>query len=308
MPARRRSRPMDLAVAETGMEYGGITPIGLPPAWPLLVDGAVVATPEVIVGSGLRRSKLALPGCLADRAPGRRGRRRPGPVTGPHPERAALGVAMTALSAASSVVEPQAEPAEPETRDRLPVERRGRGRSPGARRGGGRWPSGRSSGAGSGPGRRPGPGRRTPGSAPRRPPAPAASGATASMRMPAPSGSLNSAARRVGPGHVGDPPSTVPAVVDRHQHLGVGRRGRPRRAARRRSRPLRRPRGRWRRRRRPSARRAHRGPRARGGRTAGRASPDGHPAERLSPPAVSYRRRRWTSPCPPSCRPCATRR
>jgi prolyl-tRNA editing enzyme YbaK/EbsC (Cys-tRNA(Pro) deacylase) len=44
------------------MEHGGITPIGLPAAWPLLVDGAVVATPEVIVGSGLRRSKLALPG------------------------------------------------------------------------------------------------------------------------------------------------------------------------------------------------------------------------------------------------------
>ncbi|HEX2562778.1 MAG TPA: YbaK/EbsC family protein [Acidimicrobiales bacterium] len=61
--ARKASfAPMDLAVAETGMEYGGITPIGLPPAWPLLVDGAVVDTPEVIVGSGLRRSKLALPG------------------------------------------------------------------------------------------------------------------------------------------------------------------------------------------------------------------------------------------------------
>jgi prolyl-tRNA editing enzyme YbaK/EbsC (Cys-tRNA(Pro) deacylase) len=61
--ARKASfAPMDLAVAETGMEYGGITPIGLPPDWPLLIDRAVVDAPEVIVGSGLRRSKLALPG------------------------------------------------------------------------------------------------------------------------------------------------------------------------------------------------------------------------------------------------------
>ena len=32
---------MDTAVAESGMEYGGITPIGLPAGWPLLVDAAV---------------------------------------------------------------------------------------------------------------------------------------------------------------------------------------------------------------------------------------------------------------------------
>jgi prolyl-tRNA editing enzyme YbaK/EbsC (Cys-tRNA(Pro) deacylase) len=61
---------MGLAVAETGMEYGGITPLGLPPDWPLLVDRAVVATPEVIVGSGVRRSKLALPGAWLAGLPG----------------------------------------------------------------------------------------------------------------------------------------------------------------------------------------------------------------------------------------------
>lgn len=54
--------PVDLAVAATGMEYGGITPIGLPPGWPVLVDAAVVATPLVVIGSGVRRSKLLLPG------------------------------------------------------------------------------------------------------------------------------------------------------------------------------------------------------------------------------------------------------
>jgi prolyl-tRNA editing enzyme YbaK/EbsC (Cys-tRNA(Pro) deacylase) len=69
--ARKASfAPMDLAVAETGMEYGGITPIGVPPDWPLLIDQAVVATPEVIVGSGVRRSKLALPGAWLAGLPG----------------------------------------------------------------------------------------------------------------------------------------------------------------------------------------------------------------------------------------------
>ena len=57
----------DIAVAETGMEYGGITPIGLPDGWPVLVDAAVAACPQVVIGSGLRRSKLALSGkTLAD--------------------------------------------------------------------------------------------------------------------------------------------------------------------------------------------------------------------------------------------------
>ncbi|HEY6741243.1 MAG TPA: YbaK/EbsC family protein [Lapillicoccus sp.] len=53
--------PMDQAVALTGMEYGGITPIGLPDDWPILVDDAVIAAGDVIVGSGLRRSKILLP-------------------------------------------------------------------------------------------------------------------------------------------------------------------------------------------------------------------------------------------------------
>lgn len=54
--------PMDLAVAATGMEFGGITPVGLPLDWPLLVDSAVVRTDRVVVGSGVRRSKLVVPG------------------------------------------------------------------------------------------------------------------------------------------------------------------------------------------------------------------------------------------------------
>jgi len=58
---------MDDAVARTGMQYGGITPVGLPAGWPLYVDAAVVAVPYVIIGSGIRASKLVLPGkALAD--------------------------------------------------------------------------------------------------------------------------------------------------------------------------------------------------------------------------------------------------
>jgi prolyl-tRNA editing enzyme YbaK/EbsC (Cys-tRNA(Pro) deacylase) len=54
--------PMDTAVSASRMEYGGITPIGLPSAWPLLIDEAVAATDWVVVGSGLRASKIACPG------------------------------------------------------------------------------------------------------------------------------------------------------------------------------------------------------------------------------------------------------
>jgi prolyl-tRNA editing enzyme YbaK/EbsC (Cys-tRNA(Pro) deacylase) len=61
---------MDTAVAETGMEYGGITPVGLPAAWPVLIDARVVAVPHVVIGSGVRRSKLVLPGPALAELPG----------------------------------------------------------------------------------------------------------------------------------------------------------------------------------------------------------------------------------------------
>jgi len=60
----------ELAVAETGMEYGGITPIGLPSGWPVLIDAAVAASPRVVIGSGIRRSKLTLPGAVLAGLPG----------------------------------------------------------------------------------------------------------------------------------------------------------------------------------------------------------------------------------------------
>jgi prolyl-tRNA editing enzyme YbaK/EbsC (Cys-tRNA(Pro) deacylase) len=54
--------PMAEAVELTGMEYGGITPIGLPDDWPILVDSRVAAHPRVVIGGGVRHSKLALSG------------------------------------------------------------------------------------------------------------------------------------------------------------------------------------------------------------------------------------------------------
>jgi prolyl-tRNA editing enzyme YbaK/EbsC (Cys-tRNA(Pro) deacylase) len=60
----------DRAVAETGMEYGGITPVGLPAEWRLLVDAAVTGIDLAILGSGVRGSKLFLPGWTIGRLPG----------------------------------------------------------------------------------------------------------------------------------------------------------------------------------------------------------------------------------------------
>ena len=71
LDARKASfAAMDVAVVETGMEYGGITPIGLPADWPILVDAAVVAAGDVVIGSGVRRSKLVVPGKALSELPG----------------------------------------------------------------------------------------------------------------------------------------------------------------------------------------------------------------------------------------------
>lgn len=68
LDARKASfAPQEQAVADSGMAFGGITPIGLPDTWPVLVDEAVLSAGEVIIGSGVRGSKLVLDGArLAD--------------------------------------------------------------------------------------------------------------------------------------------------------------------------------------------------------------------------------------------------
>jgi prolyl-tRNA editing enzyme YbaK/EbsC (Cys-tRNA(Pro) deacylase) len=60
----------DRAVEETGMEYGGITPVGVPASWPVLVDARVAEIELAIIGSGIRGSKLFLPGHLLGELPG----------------------------------------------------------------------------------------------------------------------------------------------------------------------------------------------------------------------------------------------
>jgi prolyl-tRNA editing enzyme YbaK/EbsC (Cys-tRNA(Pro) deacylase) len=62
--------PMDTAVAGSGMAYGGITPIGLPGSWPVYLDARVAEIPMALIGSGIRGSKVSLPGALLCRLPG----------------------------------------------------------------------------------------------------------------------------------------------------------------------------------------------------------------------------------------------
>jgi len=70
LDARKASfAPVEAVTAATGMEYGGITPVGLPADWPVLVDEAVAKTGSVVIGSGIRGSKLRLPGRLVAAIP-----------------------------------------------------------------------------------------------------------------------------------------------------------------------------------------------------------------------------------------------
>lgn len=60
---------MDKAVTQTGMEHGAITPVGLPDNWSILIDKAVVDSKYVIIGSGIRKSKLVVPGSFLSSLP-----------------------------------------------------------------------------------------------------------------------------------------------------------------------------------------------------------------------------------------------
>jgi len=56
--------PMEKAVEMTGMEFGAITPIGLPSTWNIIIDSRVVQADKVIIGSGIRKSKLIIKGSI----------------------------------------------------------------------------------------------------------------------------------------------------------------------------------------------------------------------------------------------------
>lgn len=71
LDARKASfAPMDDAVSLSGMEYGGITPVGLPEDWPVLLSPEVAVAPELVIGSGVRGSKLLVPGEVLAKLPG----------------------------------------------------------------------------------------------------------------------------------------------------------------------------------------------------------------------------------------------
>ncbi|WP_370616050.1 YbaK/EbsC family protein [Mumia qirimensis] len=62
--------PTDWATETTDMAYGGITPVGTPAAWPVLVDERAAAIEWALIGSGVRHSKLVVPGALLAALPG----------------------------------------------------------------------------------------------------------------------------------------------------------------------------------------------------------------------------------------------
>jgi prolyl-tRNA editing enzyme YbaK/EbsC (Cys-tRNA(Pro) deacylase) len=51
----------DETLVLTGMEIGGVTPFGLPPDLPVLVDGAVMTRPRIVLGGGSRSWKVIAP-------------------------------------------------------------------------------------------------------------------------------------------------------------------------------------------------------------------------------------------------------
>jgi prolyl-tRNA editing enzyme YbaK/EbsC (Cys-tRNA(Pro) deacylase) len=54
----------------TGMQQGGITPVGLPSGWPVLVDARVVEAGPVVIGAGVRGAKLLVHGSALAALPG----------------------------------------------------------------------------------------------------------------------------------------------------------------------------------------------------------------------------------------------
>jgi prolyl-tRNA editing enzyme YbaK/EbsC (Cys-tRNA(Pro) deacylase) len=62
--------PLGRAVDESGMEYGGIGPIGLPENYRVIIDSRVAEAKELIIGSGIRGSKILISGSALASLPG----------------------------------------------------------------------------------------------------------------------------------------------------------------------------------------------------------------------------------------------
>jgi prolyl-tRNA editing enzyme YbaK/EbsC (Cys-tRNA(Pro) deacylase) len=53
--------PLEEVLAQTGMEYGSITPIGLPESYKIFIDSRLMEKKNIIVGGGKQISKLLVP-------------------------------------------------------------------------------------------------------------------------------------------------------------------------------------------------------------------------------------------------------
>ena len=57
------------AVEYSKMDFGAISPVGLPSDWPILVDSGVANLAQAVIGSGVRKSKLLASGKLLESLP-----------------------------------------------------------------------------------------------------------------------------------------------------------------------------------------------------------------------------------------------
>lgn len=53
--------PLDFVLEKTKMEFGSITPLGLPEGWQIFIDASLADIPRLVIGGGLCKSKLQLP-------------------------------------------------------------------------------------------------------------------------------------------------------------------------------------------------------------------------------------------------------
>jgi prolyl-tRNA editing enzyme YbaK/EbsC (Cys-tRNA(Pro) deacylase) len=53
--------PLDYVIENSKMEFGSITPIGLPKEWLVFIDPLVLKEERIIIGGGLKKSKLSIP-------------------------------------------------------------------------------------------------------------------------------------------------------------------------------------------------------------------------------------------------------
>ena len=60
---------LDDVLTATGMEFGSITPIGLPEDWAILIDASLLNKPQLVLGGGLVSSKILVPSSLLPQLP-----------------------------------------------------------------------------------------------------------------------------------------------------------------------------------------------------------------------------------------------